>query len=241
EEGIAKPILIGRPQVVEMRLQRYGLRIRPGQDFELIDPQDDPRYRAYVELLIERTGRRGINVEAARALVRTNTTVIAALAILRGEADAMICGLEGRFERHLRYVDLIIGRRQGVKDLSALSMLIMQQGAIFLTDTYVSVDPSAEEIAEMTVLAAEKIRRFGIEPKAALLSHSDFGSRDSKSALKMRRAVSILREIAPDLMADGEMHGDAALSEDLRQRIYPHSVLKGEANLLVFPNLDAAN
>ncbi|MCT8991056.1 NADP-dependent malic enzyme [Chelativorans sp. SCAU2101] len=241
EEGLAQPIIIGRPHVVETRLKRYGLKIRPDKDFEIINPEDDPRYRAYVDLLIRIAGRRGVTTETARTLVRTNTTVIAALAIMRGEADAMICGLEGRFERHLRYVDAIIGRRQGVKDLSALSMLIMQQGAIFLTDTYVSVDPSAEEIAEMTVLAAEKIRRFGIEPKAALLSHSDFGSRDSKSALKMRRAVSILREIAPDLMADGEMHGDAALSEDLRQRIYPHSVLKGEANLLVFPNLDAAN
>lgn len=153
----------------------------------------------------------------------------------------MICGLEGRFERHLRYVDAIIGRREGVRDISALSLLITQQGVMFFTDTYVTLDPSAEEIAEMTVLAAEEIRRFGIEPKAALLSHSDFGSRDSASALKMREAVGILHRIAPDLIADGEMHGDAALSEELRQRVYPHALLKGEANLLVFPNLDAAN
>jgi len=241
EEGLAQPILIGRPHVVEVRLKRYGLKIRPGVDFEIINPEDDPRYRDYVELLIRIAGRRGVTTEVARTLVRTNTTVIAALAMMRGEADAMICGLEGRFERHLRYVDAIIGRREGVRDLSALSLLISQQGVMFFTDTYVTLDPSAEDIAEMTVLAAEEIRRFGIEPKAALLSHSDFGSRDSVSALKMREAVGILHRIAPDLVADGEMHGDAALSEDLRQRVYPHALLKGEANLLVFPNLDAAN
>jgi malate dehydrogenase (oxaloacetate-decarboxylating)(NADP+) len=176
-------------------------------------------------------------------MVRTDNTVIAALALKRGDADAMVCGLEGRFERHLRNVTLIIGPRAGIKDrdLSTLSMLISQRGIIFLTDTHVSVDPTAEEIAEMTVLAAEEILRFGIEPKAALLSHSDFGSRDSPSALKMRQAAAILARIAPDLQCDGEMHADSALSEQLRQRVYPHSRLKGEANLLVFPNLDSAN
>jgi malate dehydrogenase (oxaloacetate-decarboxylating)(NADP+) len=241
EEGTAVPTLIGRPYVVETRLARYGLRIRPGVDFELINPEDDPRYRDYVDLLIRLAGRRGVTPEAARTLVRTNTTVIAALSLMRGEADAMICGLEGRFERHLRNVDLIVGRREGVRDLSALSMLISQRGVTFFTDTYVTVEPGAREIAEMTVLAAEEIRRFGLEPKAALLSHSNFGSRDSASALKMREAARILREIAPDLEADGEMHGDSALSEALRGRVYPHSALAGEANLLVFPSLDAAN
>ncbi len=243
EEGIAEPILIGRPNVVDVRLKRYGLRIRPGVDFELINPEDDPRYRAYVDLLIELTGRRGVTQEAARLMVRANPTVIAALAVKRGDADAMICGLEGRFERHLRNVTLIIGRRAGVRDrdLSTLSLLITQRGVIFLTDTYVTIDPTAEEIAEMTVLAAEEIRRFGIEPKAALLSFSDFGSRDAPSAIKMREAAAILRKIAPDLEFDGEMHADTAISEALRQRVFPHSKLKGEANLLVFPNLDAAN
>ncbi|NGO52061.1 phosphate acyltransferase, partial [Allomesorhizobium camelthorni] len=243
EEGIAEPILIGRPHVVDVRLKRYGLRIRSGTDFELVNPEDDPRYRHYVDLLIELGGRRGVTQEAARTLVRTNTTVIAALALKRGDAHAMICGLEGRFERHLRNVTLIIGPREGVRDrdLSALSMLISTRGATFFTDTYVSVDPTAEEIAEMTVLAAEEISRFGIEPKAALLSHSNFGSRDSPSALKMREAAEILKKIAPDLQSDGEMHADSALSELLRQRVFPHSALKGEANLLVFPNLDSAN
>ena len=243
EEGIGTPILIGRPHVIDVRLRRYGLRIRPGTDFEIINPEDDPRYRAYVDLLIDLAGRRGVTQEAARTMVRTNTTVIAALALKRGDADAMICGLEGRFERHLRQVSLIIGPRADVKDrdLSALSMLISQKGVTFFTDTYVTLDPSAEEIAEMTVLAAEEIKRFGIVPKAALLSHSNFGSRDTPSALKMRRASEILRSIAPDLEADGEMHADAALNEEFRRRVYPHASIKGEANLLVFPNLDAAN
>jgi malate dehydrogenase (oxaloacetate-decarboxylating)(NADP+) len=241
EEGLAKPTLIGRPAVVDTRLKRYGLKIRPGVDFELVNPEDDPRYRDYVELLIRLTGRRGVTQEAARTMVRTSNTVIAALAIMRDEADAMICGLEGRFERHLRNVDQIIGRRAGVADLSALSMLISQRGVLFLTDTYVTVDPSAEEIAEMTLLAAEEIARFGIKPKAALLSHSNFGSRDSASAVKMRRAAEAIAARAPDLECDGEMHGDSALDEVLRQRVYPHSRLSGEANLLVFPNLDSAN
>ncbi|MBE0693919.1 MAG: NADP-dependent malic enzyme [Aquamicrobium sp.] len=241
EEGIATPTLIGRPHVIETRLKRYGLKIRPGVDFAIVNPEDDPRYRDYVELLVRLAGRRGVTQEAARTLVRTNTTVIAALAMMREEADAMLCGLEGRYERHLRYVDLIIGRRGSVEELSSLSMLISQRGVVFLTDTYVTIDPTAAEIAEATVLAAEQIRRFGLTPKAALLSHSNFGSRDSASALKMREAAALLREIAPDLEADGEMHGDAALSPSLRQRVYPHSTLEGEANLLVFPNLDAAN
>ncbi|MCX8569319.1 MULTISPECIES: NADP-dependent malic enzyme [Hyphomicrobiales] len=243
EEDLARPILIGRPHVIEVRLKRYGLRIRPGVDFDIINPEDDPRYRHYVEVLIELGGRRGITPEAARTMVRTNNTVIAAIAVRRGDADAMICGLEGRFERHLRNVQQIVGVRDGIqdRDLSTLSMLISQRGVLFFTDTYVTVDPSAEEIAEMTILAAEEIRRFGIEPKAALVSHSNFGSRDTPSARKMREAAEILKRIAPKLQADGEMHGDSALSEALRQRVYPHSTLKGEANLLVFPNLDAAN
>ncbi|MER2536580.1 MAG: NADP-dependent malic enzyme [Rhizobiaceae bacterium] len=243
EEGLARPILIGRPHVMEVRLRRYGLKIQPGVDFDLINPEDDPRYRQYVDLLIELAGRRGVTQEAARLMVRTEPTVIAALALKRGEADAMICGLEGRFANHLRHVKLIIGPRPGVsdRDLSTLSMLITQNRIIFLTDTYVTIDPAPEEIAEMTVLAAEEIRRFGMEPRAALLSLSDFGSRDAPSALKMRRAAEILKKVAPDLQCDGEMHADTALSETLRQRVYPHSRLKGEANLLVFPTLDAAN
>jgi len=243
DEGIAHPILIGRPNVVEVRLKRYGLRIKPGTDFELINPADDRRYRNYVDMLIDLAGRRGVTPEAARTMVRTEATVIAALALRCNDADAMICGLEGRFATHLRHVSLIVGVRPDTRDrdLSALSMLITSRGVVFFTDTYVTIDPTAEEIAEMTMLAAEEIGRFGIEPKAALVSLSNFGSRDAASALKMRRAADILRKVAPDLECDGEMHADSALSEALRQRIYPNSRLKGEANLLVFPNLDAAN
>jgi malate dehydrogenase (oxaloacetate-decarboxylating)(NADP+) len=241
EEGIAQPILIGRPQIIDTRLRRYGLRIRPGQDFELINPEDDPRYRTYVDEYFALVGRKGVTPEAARTMVRTNTTVIGALALRRGEADALICGLEGRYARHMRDISQIIGKREGVIDFSALSLLISQRGATFFTDTYVSYDPTAEEIAETTIMAAREIRRFGLEPRAALLSHSNFGSRDSESADKMRHAIRLVRALDPNLQADGEMHGDSAISEVLRQRVMPDSTLSGEANLLVFPNLDAAN
>ncbi|WP_454849652.1 NADP-dependent malic enzyme [Rhizobium binxianense] len=241
EEGIAEPIIIGRPQVIETRLKRYGLRIRPLSDFEVINPEDDPRFREYVDLFFSLVGRRGVIPEAARTIVRTNTTVIGALAVKRGEADALICGLEGRYEKHLRDVRQIIGKRENVRDFSALSLLISQRGATFFTDTYVTFNPTAEEIAEATVLAAEEIRRFGITPRAALVSHSNFGSRESESATKMRNALELIRSAAPDLEVDGEMHGESAIAEELRKRVMPHTTLEGEANLLVFPNLDAAN
>ncbi|HEX9904063.1 MAG TPA: NADP-dependent malic enzyme [Propylenella sp.] len=241
EEGLAIPILIGRPQVVASRAERFGLKIRPGRDFEIVNPEDDPRYRDYVDDYFALVGRQGVTPEAARTAVRTNTTVIGALAVRRGEADALICGLDGRFDRHFRDIRQIIGKAERVQDFSTLSLLIASRGAVFLTDTYVSADPSAEAIAEMTRLAAHHIQRFGIAPKAALLSHSNFGSRDSDSARKMRAALDILARTAPDLEVEGEMHGDAALSEELRQRLMPASRLTGVANLLVFPTLDAAN
>jgi malate dehydrogenase (oxaloacetate-decarboxylating)(NADP+) len=241
EEGIAEPILIGRPGIIETRLQRFGLRIRPGVDFQVTNPEDDPRFRDYVDEYFSLVGRRGVTPEAARTIVRTNSTVIGALGVKRGEADALICGLEGRYARHLRDISQIVGKRDGVADYSALSLLISQRGATFFTDTYVSLEPCAEEIAATTVMAAHEIRRFGITPKAALVSHSNFGSRDSHSASKMRKAMQIIRSIAPELEADGEMHGDSAISEMLRKRVMPDSTLTGEANLLVFPNLDAAN
>ncbi|MEX3009467.1 NADP-dependent malic enzyme [Hoeflea sp. TYP-13] len=241
EESIAEPILIGRPGIIETRLKRFGLKIRPDKDFQITNPNDDPRYRDYVDLYFSLVGRKGINPEAARTIVRTNTTVIGALAVRRGDADAMICGVEGRYARHLRDVEQVIGRREGVRDFSALSLLISQRGATFFTDTYVSLDPSAEEIAETTLMAAKEIQRFGIKPRAALVSHSNFGTRESDTARKMRKAISLIHEMDPSLEADGEMHGDSAISEALRNRVMPNSVLTGEANLLVFPNLDAAN
>jgi malate dehydrogenase (oxaloacetate-decarboxylating)(NADP+) len=241
EEEIAEPILIGRPSIIEARLARYGLRIRPGVDFELVNPQDDPRYKDYVDEYFALVGRKGVIPEAARTVVRTNTTVIAALALRRDDADAMICGVEGRFARHLRDVSQIIGKRKDVLDLYGHSLLISQRSATFFLDTYVKFTPTAEEIAEMTIEAAQAIRRFGITPRAALVSHSNFGSRDSESAQKMRKAIALVKEMAPDLEADGEMHGDSAISEHLRKRVMPNSTLTGEANLLVFPNIDAAN
>ncbi|MBO6755312.1 MAG: NADP-dependent malic enzyme [Roseibium sp.] len=241
EDGIAVPILVGRPEVLEARCQKFGLKIRPGTDFEFVNPQDDPRYRDYVDEYFAQVGRKGMPPDAARTVVRTNSTVISALAVRRGDADAVICGLEGRFIRHLRDIRQIIGMREGARDLSALSLLINSRGALFLTDTFVSENPSAAEIAEMASLAAEEIQRFGIEPRAALLSMSNFGSRESASSRKMREALDLLWQHCPDLEVDGEMHGDSALSEILRQRVMPDSRLKGEANLLLFPNLDAAN
>ncbi|VEJ45427.1 NADP-dependent malic enzyme [Bartonella vinsonii] len=241
EEQTAIPILIGRPHVVEARLKRFGLRIRPGIDFELTNPEDDPRFRDYVNLFLRYTGRRGVSPDVAKTIVRTSTTAIAALAVMREEADAMICGLEGRFERHLELIDQIIGLDSNVRHFSAVSLLISSRRTLFLTDTYVNEDPSAEEIVEMTVLAAQEIEAFGITPKAALLSHSNFGSKNTESARKMRRATEILAKLYPNLEADGEMHGDAALSKVFRDRVFPDSRLTGEANLLVFPTLDAAN
>jgi malate dehydrogenase (oxaloacetate-decarboxylating)(NADP+) len=241
EEGIAKPILVGRPEVIETRIERFGLAVRPGHEFELVDPNDDPRYRDYVAAYLDASGRRGITPKAARTLVRTNSTVIAAIAVKRGDADAMICGLDGRFHPRLRYIKDIIGLVPGATDLSAMCLMITNKGAFFIADTHVRRDPTAPEIAEMTLLCAAHVRRFGIEPKIALVSHSDFGSDDTPSARKMRDALEILRQRAPDLEADGEMQANTALSQAMRDLVLPSSRLKGEANVLVMPNLDAAN
>jgi malate dehydrogenase (oxaloacetate-decarboxylating)(NADP+) len=241
EEGLAQPILVGRPAVVETRLARFGLAIRPGRDFTLVNPDDDPRYRAYVQDYTAVAGRRGITPDAARTLLRTNATVIAALMVARGEADAMICGVEGRFLSHLRHVRDVIGFAPGIRDFAALSLIITARGAYFLADTQVRLDPSADELAEIAVMAAAHVRRFGLVPKIALLSHSNFGSDDTESARKMRRAIELLIVNHPELEVDGEMRGDVALSSADRVRVFPHSRLSGEANVLIMPNLDAAN
>lgn len=241
EEGVARPILVGRPAVIESRLERYGLSIRPGRDFELVNPQDDPRYREFVNAYILAAGRRGVTPDAARTIVRTNSTVIAALGVRLGLADAMICGVEGRYSAHLKNIRDVIGLAPGIRDFSALSLVITAKGAYFLADTQVASDPTAEEIAEMAVLAAAHVRRFGMEPKIAMLSHSDFGSSDSQSARKMREACNLLAASHPEIEVDGEMHGDSALSPAFRDRVFPHSRLRGEANVLIMPNLDAAN
>ncbi len=241
EEGLARPILIGRPDVVRARIERLDLTLPLEKGVELCNPESDPRYDDYVAHYLKGMGRHGVTPDAAREIVRTRTTVIGAIMVDRGEADALIAGPTGRFQSHLRHIHQVLGLRPEVHDSSTLHLLVLERGSLFLADTYVSIDLPAEEVAETTLLAAEMVRRFGITPKVALLSHSNFGSLESASARKMRRALAMIREQAPDLEIDGEMHADAALSAAIRARILPDSTLSGEANLLIFPNLDAAN
>ena len=241
EDGVGRPILIGRPSVIEQRLERFGLALKAGRDFEVINPEDDPRYRDYVALFHSLVGRQGVTPDTARTIVRTNTTVIGALAVKRGEADALICGLQGRFIKHARDIRSVIGLADDTSQLSTLSMLIMQRGVFFLADTYVNIDPSVDELVGITLQARDHLKRFNIEAKAALLSYSNFGSRDGATSDKMRLVYERLQQLAPDLIVDGEMQGDLAINGELRDRYVPDSVLKGEANLLIFPNLEAAN
>ena len=241
DEGIVRPILIGRRNVILLRIEQLGLRLKIDIDFELVDPEKDERYREYWELYHSLLSRSGTSINEARVMVRTNNTVIAALMVNRKEADAMICGATGRYTEHLPHLIKIIGLRPDVTRAAAMSMLIMSKGTYFWVDPYVNPGPSGEQIANITVLAAQNIRRFGIEPKIALLSHSNFGSSNRPTARKMREAVELIRKLAPDLQVDGEMHADAALSEELRGRLVKDSPLTGAANLLVMPSLDAAN
>jgi malate dehydrogenase (oxaloacetate-decarboxylating)(NADP+) len=241
EEKLARPILVGRPSVVEARIKRLGLAIRAGTDFDLVNPEDDPRYRSFVQSYIDVAGRHGVTPDAARTVVRTNATVIAALSVVRGEADAMICGVEGRYMSHLRHVREIIGFLPGVSDFAALALMITSKGAYFIADTQVRPNPSAEELAEVAAMAAVHVQRFAMKPKIAFVSHSDFGSYDTDSSRKMRRAAALLRERHPEIESDGEMQGDTALSEAARKMILPHSKLDGVANVMIMPNLDTAN
>ncbi len=241
EEGIGKPILIGRPGVIESRLERFGLTIRPHTDFEVINPEDDPRYRDYVDEFHALVGRKGVTPDTARTIVRTNTTVIGALGVRRGDADALICGLQGRFIKHARDIHSIIGLADNSSQLSALSMLLLNRGVFFLADTYVNMDPSEDELVAIALQARDHLKRFNIEARAALLSYSNFGSREGETSFKMRAVYEKLKAAAPDLVVEGEMQGDLAVNPELRERYIPDSVLKGEANLLIFPNLESAN
>ena len=241
DDRLAKPIIVGRREVVRRRLEKLNLRLQLDRDVTLVDPESDPRYNEYWTTYHRLMERKGVSPDFARALVRTRSTVIAALMLRRGEADAMLCGAIGQYHRHLRHLVDILGLVPGASAPAALSALIMQKGIFFLCDTYVVDDPTAEQVVEMTMRAADAVRHFGIEPKVALLSHSNFGSADTPSARKMRQAVALLRRRAPGLEAEGEMHADAALSEEIRQRIFPNALLKGPANILIMPSLDAAN
>jgi len=241
DEGLAKPILVGRPQVVEQRLERLGLRVRPGKEFELVNPEFDPRYRDYWTTYHHLTERKGVSPEYARIEMRRRATLIGAMMIYKGEADGMICGTFGTHALHLQYVDQVIGLRAGVRQYAAMNAVMLPARTVFICDTYVSPDPDAAHIAEMTLLAAEEVKRFGIAPKVALLSASNYGSVEMPSSRKMRDALALITQRAPDLEIEGEMHGDAAISEEIRLRVFPRSKLKGEANLLIMPTLDAAN
>ena len=207
----------------------------------LVNPQEDPRFRTYWQTYHELMQRDGVSPEAAREIVRTRNTVIAALAVRLGDADAMICGTTGRYKRHLDHVAHVIGKAEGVHDCSAINLVILPTGSYFIADTYVTPDPTAEEVAEMTILAAKHVSRFGLAPKVALLSHSNFGSASTASARKMREALAILHQRCPEMEVEGEMHADSALNETIRENIFPNSKLKGTANLLIMPTLDAAN
>jgi malate dehydrogenase (oxaloacetate-decarboxylating)(NADP+) len=241
DDKIAKPILIARRNVVQQRIERLGLRLRIDEDFELCDPESDPRYKTYWTTYQSIMGRKGVSPEYAREVVRTRTTVIGALMVHLGEADALICGTVGQFSNHFKHVSNIVGRREGVRDMSTLNMLILNKGIYFIADTQVSYEPGPEELAELAELAAEEVSRFGITPKIAMLSHSNFGVSDKPSARRMREAVALLQQRRPDLEVEGEMHADAALDPELRATIFPDSKLQGPANLLIMPTLDAAN
>ncbi len=241
DEGIAIPILIGRPEVITKRCKQLGLHIRPFEDFEVCNPENDSRYTDYWQEFHAIMKRSGVTPAEAKTIIRTNSTAIAAIMLKRKEVDAMICGSYGQYFWHLKYVLNIIGKRPEVNAVSAMSGLVLDSGALFFCDTYVTPIPTVDEIVETTLMAAEELKRFGIRPKVALVSHSNFGNAPTKSAVKMSDAVKILNEIAPDLEVDGEMHADAAIDPEIRANLFPDSRLKGRANLLIFPNLDTAN
>ncbi len=241
DDGLAAPILIGRPAVMEQRIAKAGLRMRLGQDVQFCNPDDDPRYRQYWETYHGLMARDGVTVEAAKAAVRRSTTLIAALMVHLGDADAMLCGTLGRFDQHLEHIRDVIGVEAGAPGYATLNALMLEDRTLFVTDTYVHEDPSAELLAAIAKMAADEVGNFGVPPKVAFISHSNFGSSKRASALKMRRARDLFRELAPGIECDGEMHGDNALSAALRDSAVQGSTLTGEANLLVCPNLDAAN
>lgn len=241
DEGIARPILVGRAAVIENRLKRYGLRLELGRDLLIVNTEQDARYAEYSEEYRQLMARRGVTAKYAKLEMRRRTTLIAAMLLKKGEGDGLICGTISTTALHLKYIDDIIGRAPGSTVYAGMNALLLPNRQVFLADTHVNLQPTAEQIAEITLRAAEGVRRFGIQPKIALLSHSNFGSSDAPSALKMRRALELVRAQAPELEIDGEMHGDCALDESLRKAALPETTLQGSANLLVLPDLDSAN
>jgi len=241
DEKLAKPILIGRPAVIEQRVARYGLRLVNGQDYTVVNTDHDERYRDFWQTYYKMMSRKGISQQMAKLEMRRRTTLIGSMLVNKGEADGMICGTVSTTHRHLHFIDQVIGKKEGRNVYAAMNGLVLPGRQIFLVDTHVNVDPTPEQLAEITIMAAEEVRRFGIEPKIALVSHSNFGTSNAPTAQKMRDTLEILRERAPDLHVDGEMHGDVALDHNLRREVLPESTLEGDANLLVMPNIDSAN
>ena len=241
DEGIAQPVLIGRPEVIERRIKSAGLRLRSGTDFEIVNPDFDVRYKDLCNEYHRLMGRDGVTPALAKQRMRSDTTLIGAMLLRRGDVDAMLCGTQGQLSSHLRHVSDVIGLEPNAHCFATMNMLLLPRHTLFICDTYINEDPDAAQLAEITLMAAEEVRRFGLTPKVALLSHSNFGSKQSASARKMSDALRLIRARAPELEVDGEMHGDAALSQEIRDKLYPECKLKGEANLLIMPNLDAAN
>jgi malate dehydrogenase (oxaloacetate-decarboxylating)(NADP+) len=241
DEGLAKPILVGRPAVMQARVERAGLRLKLGTDVEFVNPEDDPRYRACWEDYQQLMGREGVTPSMAKAALRRSNTLISAMLLRRGDADAMLCGLVGRFDVHLEHVRDTIGLRGGAGTFATMNAVLLGDRTLFLADTFVNEEPTAEQLAEIAAMAADELRRFGVPPRVAFVSHSTFGSSTRASAKRMRRATALFKALRPDVACDGEMHGDAALSEEIRRSYLPDSSLGGEANLLLMPNLDAAN
>jgi malate dehydrogenase (oxaloacetate-decarboxylating)(NADP+) len=241
DEGVARPTLIGRPAVIAQRIEKFGLRLKEELDYDVVNVENDHRYRDFWQTYHRMTERKGVTVQMAKIEMRRRLSLIGAMLLHKGDADGLICGTWGNTAMHLQYIDQVIGKRAGVNTYACMNGLLLPDRQLFLVDTHVNYDPTAEQLAEITIMAAEEMMRFGLSPKAALLSHSNFGSSNQPSAVKMRQALELLRAQAPWLEVDGEMHGDVALDEAARQALMPNSTLTGSANLLVLPNIDAAN
>jgi malate dehydrogenase (oxaloacetate-decarboxylating)(NADP+) len=241
DEGLARPTLVGRPAVIAERCERFGLRLQQGRDYDVVNVEHDDRYRDYWQTYLRMTERKGVTQQLAKIEMRRRLTLISTMLLHKGEVDGMLCGTWGTTATHLAYIDQVIGKRAGVKTYACMNGLILPGRQVMLVDTHVNYDPTAEQLAEITIMAAQEMCRFGLTPKAALLSHSNFGTSDKPSAVKMRDTLALIQQLAPWLEVDGEMHGDTALDAGYRKQLMPHSPLTGEANLLVLPNIDAAN
>jgi malate dehydrogenase (oxaloacetate-decarboxylating)(NADP+) len=241
DEDLARPILVGRPAVLEQRIERFGLRLKQGVHYDVISPERDERYRDYWQTYFAMTCRKGVTQDWAKLEMRRRHTLIGAMMVHKGDADGLICGTIGATHLHLNFIDQILGKREGANVYAAMNFVITPERQLAMVDTHINENPSACQIAEITLMAAQELESLGIPPRVALLSHSNFGSSNSESARKMREALALVQQKAPELQVDGEMHGDTALDAKLRAKVMPNSPLKDDANLLVLPNIDSAN